>query len=156
MLKFLQYMFTNYDRYKSQPQYDEDGNYIDPKVQKLKIDELIIPAEKARILHTKSVEDVRKKERKGVFAKIHQAIKQGKKSVRLEAYNTKPELLEYITGLGYTVETVTPPGEEDRFRPSELDDDGIVIPNDGPYRFYRVSGWAPENNTNLLDSGSGM
>ena len=145
MLKFLKYVLNNYDNYKEPKMtYDEDGNYVDAKLLKLSADELMLPAEKARILLSKSAEDVKLRERKKIFHLIHNHIKQGKTSVRLETYSAKPHVMEYLATLGYTIETITPPATGNNpFVPTMFDDDGEEMESDGVYRYYKVS-WAPD------------
>src|SRR5580698_1245068 len=107
MLKFIKYLFNQYktdgkDAYVNP--YDENGNYINPKFSKLSDDELMISAEKALIMHSKAIEEVRIKARKQVFQLIHTAINSGKTQVRLEPYSVRPEVLVYLDSLGYRVE----------------------------------------------------
>jgi hypothetical protein len=159
MLKFLSYMLNNYyqqDNGKKAwqvpvAQYDEDGNYIDPKVGKLTTEELLIPADKARILASKSIEDVKVQARKQIFYRIHQQIKAGKSSIRFEQYQIKPEMLTYLIELGYTIETITPPtnNRSNQFAPTNFIneiDDGNEILGEGPYTYYRVS-WGATPST---------
>jgi hypothetical protein len=81
MLKFLQYMLNNYDRTKASAfVYDEDGHIMDAKVGKMTDAELMIPADKARILHSKSKEEVELKARKKIFQAIHREIKRVKRT----------------------------------------------------------------------------
>jgi len=140
MLSFIKFMFGQYKAASSNKEYsgpyDEDGNFLDPKISKLTDEELMIPAEKARIMHSKALEEVRIKNRKKTFAKIHSAIKAGKTQVRLEAYNANAEILTYLDSLGYRVETITPEGTG--FAPMRFDDDGEPLATPEPYRFYIV------------------
>lgn len=150
MLSFIKYLLSEYKDFQMNngqaKGYDEDGNYIDPKIGKLTDDELLIPAEKARILHSKSAAEVKLKARKKIFHMIHREIKNGKTSMRLEMYMVKPDVMEYIASLGYTIETITPPPNQRGgvFNPTLFDDDGEEIDNGGVYRYYKVSWGVPE------------
>lgn len=149
MLSFLRHLL-NYQggsMYKA-AQYDEDGNYVDPKVGKLTETELMIPADKARVLFSKSAEDVKKKAKKQIFYMIHQAIKAGKSHIRLETYRVKPDTLAYFTSIGYTIEQVTPPNDNGRgFNPPFIEDeDGNEVTNQ-PYFYYKLSWGTSESTT---------
>lgn len=125
--------------------YDEDGHYVNPEIAKLSETELMIPAEKARILNAKSIEEVKVRARKKMFQLIHGAIKQGKTQIRLETYQIKsPEVLTYLDSLGYTVRNVIPPNAGGRtsvplgadfFDEDGEDSDGSAV----PYNYYIIS-----------------
>lgn len=144
MIGFIKYLLNEYNDHKtSKTSYDEDGNFIHPDFAGLSDEELVVPAEKARILHSKASEDVKLKNRKKVFYLIHKAIKKGKTQIKLDAYVVKPETLAYFESLGYGVRDVIPdPPTGNRFT-ALFDEDGEEQTTPGPYHYYIVS-WAPE------------
>lgn len=152
MMKFLRALLNAYDSnngnasFKSpvSARYDEDGNFIDPKVGHLKDKELTINAEKARIMMSKAAEDVKLAERRKIFQKIHSAILKGKTKIRLENYHVKQETLTYFAELGYTIATVTPPANGTGFNPPFLEDEEESEVTGAPraYFYYNLS-WGP-------------
>lgn len=150
MFKFVKWVLTEYKDFVSETkpkyEYDDDGNLIDPKIKAMSESELIISADKARIMHSKAVEDVKLKVQKKVFSIIHGAIKNGKTQVRLEAYNTTAETLVYLESLGYGVRDVIPQGDRGReipvalFHSADDDEEAETV----PYHYYMISWAAPE------------
>lgn len=139
MFNFIKYLIGEYNADKAmQPQYDEDGNFVDPKFSKMTDAELMIPAEKARILHSKSLEEVKLKNRKKVFQLIHSAIKQGKTQIRMETYTLKPELMPYLDSLGYTIQDIIPANAGGRGSIA-FGDDGEELNEPVTYHYYIVS-----------------
>lgn len=141
LLKFLLSESDSTAKGYISPFHYEDGLYVDGKVSKMTDAELMLPAEKARVLSVESVGEVRLKARRKVFQQIHTAIKQGKTKVRLESHHVKPETLEYFEGIGYTISRVTPPaGSFDNGPVFDRDDDGEDIPGtEHPYFYYSLT-----------------
>jgi hypothetical protein len=143
-----------YGNTSQMPRYDEDGNYIDPKISHLDDQALTISAENARIMMAKGMEESIIKDRRRVFRMIHVAIKNGKTKVRLETHTVKSSVLPYFSDLGYTITTVTPNAAQgggfdvndfDNDDVNDFDNDGDEIPASGrPYFYYNLT-WADAN-----------
>lgn len=153
MLKFIKFLLNEFKDSKIGPQYDEDGNYIDPTVGKLTDAELLIPAEKARILHSKSLEEVKIKARKKVFAMIHAAIKKGKTSVRMETYILKPEMIAYLDSLGYTVQDIIP-ANNNQFGRINFDENDEPLAEPQQYHYYMVHWGDPQTTAPAVEETS--
>jgi hypothetical protein len=139
MLNFIKFLWNDFKNPQASGNvYDPDSVYIDPVLGKLSDSELMISADKARIMHAKALEDVKVRSRKQIFTRIHSAIRMGKTQVRIESYEIKsPEVLTYLDSLGYRVEDVIPPGNnnanEIRFN---SDGDELEIPE--RYHYYVI------------------
>ena len=173
MFKFLKFFMGSLNnskaeifQAKSPHPYDEDGKYINPKIGKLTDEELMIGADKARILHSKSAEDVKIKKRKKLFYLIHNAILNGKTQIRVESYHINQDTLVYIESLGYSVHQVIPNrGTGLRLNNFSLSEDDALDENapsgeQVPYHYYLIS-WAAvetsepaEATNNLTVSGT--
>lgn len=149
MRNFLKFLFSGQDSSGGalglKAVYDEDGNYVNADVAKMSEEELMIPADKARILHSKSLDEVKIKSRKRIFQLIHSAIKKGQTQLRLETYQIKsPEVLTYLDSMGYTVRDIIPPNANGRTSTpigleflDEEGDDGEI--SSVPYHYYIIS-----------------